>query len=377
MTKAEINLNALTHNLNEIKKHSGNKEIIAVVKANAYGHGIEIVSKHLYKSGVRYFAVSDFAEAEQIRGIVGGDKRDKRDKSEGNILLFGADNPFIEETIKNNYIQTVVSVEHARALCEQSRKFCESYGKSLRCHIKIDTGMTRFGISTPEELSEIMTLPFLKPEGLFTHFSCADSAEPSDVEFTVNQQAKFVELARRYKKECKSKGYNLKLHSQNTGGIFNHSGFGGDMVRAGLALYGYGADSLIQVMSFKSKIAQIRDVPKGTPVSYGRGYVTENDCRLAVIPAGYADGYSRLLSNKGKVLINGKLSPIRGRVCMDYIIVDVTGTGGVKVGDEAEIYSCKNKETTVEHIAEITGTIPYEVTCAVSARVTRQLTVDN
>jgi alanine racemase len=348
-TKAEINLAALTHNLDIIRSNSPNKEVLAVVKANAYGHSSEIVAPHLHSLGVRNFAVSTVNEADSLRKII----------PSGDILILGMTPAlFIESVIMNNYIQTIVSVEHGRELsC-----FAESMNKTIRCHIKIDTGMTRFGISTLDEMQIIMNLRGLEPIAAFTHLSCADSLEDGDVEFTLNQQAKLVEFADKY---------NLPYHSQNSAGIFNHSDFGGNMVRAGISLYGLiGREELRPVMSLKSVVAQVREVAAGVPVSYCRSYVTDCPKRLAVIPAGYADGYSRLLSNRGRVRINGGIAQVCGRVCMDYIIVDVSGID-VKVGDDVLIYGGNCGETSIEHIAGVIGTIPYEVTCAVSARVQR------
>jgi alanine racemase len=333
-TKAEINLNALTHNLNVIRSKCGGKTLYAVVKANAYGHGINIVAPHLHKAGVRHFAVSSVAEADKLSTLI----------PSGDILILGT-TP--SELINPDYIQTVVSLEYAKSLPEKTR-----------CHVKVDTGMTRFGIDSIDskyDLAEIRR--HLKMEAIFTHFSSADSHEVADVEFTVNQQSKIVELSRLY---------NVPHHSQNSAGVFNYEGFDsfdGDMVRVGLALYGYFPE-LRQVMSLKSAIAQVREVGEGVPVSYGRTYVTESPCSLAVVPVGYADGYSRLHSNKGEVVIGGKIAPVRGRVCMDYIIVDVTGIDA-NVGDEVEVYG------DIERIASSIGTIPYEVTCAVSERVPR------
>jgi alanine racemase len=376
MITAEINLNALSHNLEVIKTLSFGKQILAVVKANAYGHGIEIISEHLYKLGVRNFAVSSLIEANKIRDIV----------KSGDILILGiTPTSFIGEVIENNYIQTIVSVEQALSYADYTGKIrCSPLRNNwqtdlptaapIRHHIKIDTGMTRFGISTAEELRSIMEIPGLKPEGLFTHLACADSSNESDREFVINQQTKFAEIARKYKIS-----HGLKCHSQNSAGVLYYSDFEGDMVRAGIALYGYCAPSLPSglylkpVMSVKSMINQIREVGAGVPVSYGRTYITESPSRLAVIPVGYADGYSRLHSNKGKVVINGELAPIRGRVCMDYIIVDVTHIDDVKVGDCVEIYGNSHKEISIEHISESIGTIPYEVTCAVSERVKRMV----
>jgi alanine racemase len=338
-TRAEINLSALTHNLNTIKSLSPGKQIIAVVKANAYGHGIKIVSTHLHSLGVRSFAVSSTAEADEISSLV----------PDSDIIIFGL-TP--QACVKNNYIHTIASVEQARNICRP--------GDPVTVHIKLDTGMSRFGINTLDELHEIMQMPGLNPQALFTHFSCADSSNPEDVQFTINQQSKLVEFAGRY---------NLKYHSQNSAGVVNHGEFGGAMVRAGLALYGY-FPGFRQVMSLKSAVAQIRQVQGGVPVSYSRTYVTKSPCTLAVIPTGYADGYSRLHSNRGRVMINGKAAEVRGRVCMDYIIVDVTGIDDVRVGSEVEIYG------DIEQIAKSIGTIPYEVTCAVSQRVAR-IAVDN
>jgi len=339
-TKAEINLNALTHNLNVIKSLSQGKDVLAVVKANAYGHGIDIVAPHLHKFGVRHFAVSSVDEADTLNELISG----------GDILILGT-TPIscIDRVNKNGYIQAAGSVDYAKSLPKQTRT-----------HIKIDTGMTRFGINTAEELIRIRQ--HLRLEAIFTHFPVADSSEPSDVEFTINQQAKLVELSNAYKFSLVSD--SIPFHSQNSAGVFNHRDFGGCMVRTGLALYGY-FPGLKQVMTLKSQIAQIRQVEAGVPVGYGRSYTTESPCTLAVVPVGYADGYSRLHSNKGRVVIRGEAVPIRGRVCMDYIIVDVTGIDGVQVGDEVQVYG------SISEAAQSIGTIPYEITCAVSSRVER------
>ena len=341
------------------------------MKANAYGHGIKSISACLYRNGVRHFAVFSPEEAEQIRNIV----------PDGDILIFGvspADKNLAERIVSNRFIQTVVSLEQAKALQEQLEKL--NLAEELRCHVKIDTGMSRFGVGSPEELEQILELTQsgkLKCEALFTHFSSADSSEPDDVEFTVNQQYKFAQLIKKY---------NLKSHSQNSAGTLYHRDFGGDFVRTGLALYGFHPDSsadmptLRPVMSLKSVVTQIREVGAGVDVGYNRAFVTDSPKTLAVIPVGYADGYSRLHSSDckgGKFRINGKFAPVCGKVCMDYTIVDVTEIKGVKVGSEAVIYSdCPgysnpSSEINIAQIARSIGTIPYEVTCSVAARVPR------
>jgi alanine racemase len=336
LTRAEINLTALAHNLEVIKSRSAGKPICAVVKANAYGHGLGIIAPRLHKLGVRSFAVSSVSEADELRGYI----------PSGDILILGMTPA---ESVNPDYIQTVASADYAKSL-----------KGNVRVHIKLDTGMSRFGINTSDELGQIMRLPSIKPEAIFTHFPCADSQTEEDIAFTLNQQSKLVESASEY---------NLPYHSQNSAGVLNHSDFGGCMVRVGLALYGYFPE-LSQVMSLKSGIAQIREVGAGVSVSYGRAYVTESPAVLAVIPVGYADGYSRLHSGKGSVVIGGRPAPIRGRVCMDYIIADVTGLGA-RVGDEAEIYGESPDIIGIEHIAREIGTIPYEVTCSVASRVPR------
>jgi alanine racemase len=346
-TRLEISLDALTNNLNVIKSHCPDKDVIAVVKANAYGHGIRIVTSHLRSRGVRRFAVSDMNEAEQISEIAKGCE----------ILVLGQV-PAGQLSMNDNpgVVLAVGNLPYAQQL--------SSSGRMIRCHAEIDSGMSRSGINTADELRELMTLPFLKVEALFTHFSCGDSQASEDREFTVYQRSKIVEFARMF---------SLPYHLQNSGGVFNHASMNGDFaIRPGLALYGYYPDDALRpVMAFKSVITQIREVGAGVPVGYGRSYVTDAPSRLAVIPAGYGDGYSRGLSNRGNVAICGQLAPVRGRVCMEYIIADVSGIAEAEVGVQVELYSCTHRETDIAHIAEMLGTIPYEVTCAVSSRVPR------
>ncbi|MCL2633496.1 MAG: alanine racemase [Oscillospiraceae bacterium] len=354
MTRAEIDLDALSRNISGIRALCPDKEIIAVVKANAYGHGDKLICAELLRLGITKFAVSSVLEAGRISDIV----------PDCDILIFGATpEEMLYESEK--YIQTIVSLEYARRLSG----FAVRSNKTIRCHVKINSGMTRSGIDTLDELHEIMSLPALKPEALFTHFASADSLEEGDVQFTKKQQEKLLSFAEHY---------NLKTHSQNSGGVLYHDDFKTDMVRVGIAMYGLRPNTSIKspitlspVMSFKTAVSQIREVETGIPVSYGRTYTTPQKQVLAVIPVGYADGYSRSHSNKGKVLVGGELAPICGRVCMDQSVIDITGIEGVRVGDEVCVYSDAHKETGIEYIADTLGTIPYEVTCAVSARVPR------
>jgi alanine racemase len=234
---------------------------------------------------------------------------------------------------------------------------------NIRAHVKINTGMNRVGINTETELDEILSLQGLQCEAIYTHFAGADSLDETDIAFTQNQQQKMLSLAA---------GKELKIHSQNSGGVLLHSDFKADYVRAGLILYGLSPDSGTKpVMSLKSVIHQIRTLEAGDFVSYGRTYEAQSRRKAAVIPVGYADGYSRAHSNSGLVAVRNTLCPILGRVCMDQIVIDVTGAEEVKAGDEVLIYSADFKETGIDYIAEKLGTIPYEVVCAVSSRVKR------
>lgn len=355
-TWAEINLDALDSNIAQIKKLIGGKEIMAVVKANAYGHDDKTVCTELSRLGVNYFAVSNIWEAEDLRDIL----------PNANIIVFGyTEEPYIDSIIKHDIIHTVGSVEYAKRLSD----YALAKNAKIRVHIKVNTGMTRIGIDTEEEMDKILAMEGLKCEGAYTHFAVADSLDESDIEYTDRQESKLLSIA-------KNKG--LLIHSQNSGGILYHSDYEGDIVRAGVIMYGYMPNTacevpmkLTPVMSVRSTVCQLKRVPAGTDVSYGRTYTANSEKLLAVIPVGYADGYSRQLSNNGFVGIRGKLAPICGRVCMDQIIVDVTDIEGVTVGDVAEIYSDKFPETTIDNIADKLGTIGYELVCNVGHRVPR------
>lgn len=355
-TWAEISLDALDSNIAEIKKLIGGKEIMAVVKANAYGHDDKTVCTELSRLGVNYFAVSNIWEAEDLRDIL----------PNANIVVFGyTEEPYIDSIIKHDIIHTVGSVEYAKRLSD----YALAKNAKIRVHIKVNTGMTRIGIDTEEEMDKILAMEGLKCEGAYTHFAVADSLDESDIEYTDRQESKLLSIA-------KNKG--LLIHSQNSGGILYHSDYEGDIVRAGVIMYGYMPNTacevpmkLTPVMSVRSTVCQLKRVPAGTDVSYGRTYTAHSEKLLAVIPVGYADGYSRQLSNNGFVGIRGKLAPICGRVCMDQIIVDATDIEGVTVGDIAEIYSDKFPETTIDNIADKLGTIGYELVCNVGHRVPR------
>ncbi|MBO6302446.1 MAG: alanine racemase [Ruminiclostridium sp.] len=355
---AEIDLDNLDHNIELIKQAAGGIPIMAVVKADAYGHSADIIAAELWEKGIKSYAVSNVLEAIDLRKTLGT----------AQIVIFGYCDPeWQQEIIDGGFEQTAASLSHAKMLSG----IAVERGISLKVHVKVNTGMNRVGIDTAEELHEILALPGLDVRGVYTHFSVADSSDPDDVRYTQSQQAKLDAVS----KEARESG--IPVYSRNSGGILYHPQFGGDMVRSGIITYGCMPNTALPVpidikpvMRLRAAVCQIKTVPAGSAVSYGRTYVTDRETTLAVVPVGYADGYSRGLSGKGAVYINGKRAPITGRVCMDQMMVDVTGLD-VKVGDIAELYSDTIDEIKADNIAETLGTIGYELLCLVSKRVPR------
>ena len=355
---AEIDLDSLDGNIAEIKKAAGGKPVMAVVKADAYGHSADIIAKELWTQGIKSYAVSNVLEAIDLRKTL----------PDAQIVIFGYCDPeWQPEIAQGGFEQTAAGTAHAKMLSE----YALAHGTKIKVHIKVNTGMNRVGIDTAEEMHGILSMPGLDVRGVYTHFAAADSSDPSDIGYTNEQQEKLNEVAA----EAREKG--IPVYSRNSGGILYHPGLGGDMVRSGIITYGCMPNTALAVpinikpvMRLRAAVCQLKTVPAGTAVSYGRTFVTDRETVLAVIPAGYADGYSRGLSNKGAVYINGRRAPIAGRVCMDQMMVDVTGLD-VEVGDTAELYSDTIDEIKVDSIADMLGTIGYELLCLVSKRVPR------
>ena len=355
---AEIDLDALENNISLIKGAAGGKPIMAVVKADAYGHCAEIVCSKLWECGVKSYAVSNILEALDVR----------RTLPEAQIVIFGYCDPeWQQEILENGLEQTAASLDAAAAISE----FGVKHNTKMKVHIKVNTGMNRVGIDTGEELIRIMNMRGLDICGVYTHFSCADSLDPQDAQFTRDQQRKLMEIA------APAAARGIPIYSQNSAGMLYHGEFSGDMIRSGIITYGCKPNTAVGVplaikpiMRLRARVCQVKTVPEGQPISYSRTYVTKKRSVIAVIPAGYADGYSRALSNNGVVYINGQRAPIVGRVCMDQMMADVTGLD-VKPGDIAELYSDTIEEISVDSIADRLGTIGYELLCLVSKRVPR------
>ncbi|MBU4128536.1 alanine racemase [bacterium] len=363
-TWAEIDLAALIHNFKEIRKKVGpDVGVMAIVKAQGYGHGMVQVSRPLEKEGVNYFGVTSPTEAFLLR----------KEGIESPILILGPTLlEKIEKIIKKNITQTICTKEMALALQGE----CKRFKKRLKVHIEVDTGMGRTGVPHQRALKlikEIIKIPELVVEGIFTHFSTADEEDKS---FTKEQIKKFKEILEKLEKEK----INIPLkHAANSAGILGFPESYFNMVRPGLALYGIYPSRYVSrsldlhpVMSLKSKVIYLKRVKKGATISYGKTYVTNKNTTIAILPIGYEDGYNRLLSNKGEVIIRGKRVRIAGRVCMDQTIIDVGEVPDVKVGDEAVLIGKQGGErVSVEEIAEKVNTVPHEVVCRIAGRVPR------
>lgn len=366
-TWVEINLDNLRHNIMEIKQIiSSATRLCAIVKADAYGHGAVEVAKEALECGASYLGVALLDEAIQLResGIT----------SPILILGFTPENQF-DKILEYNITQTVYNFKSGAMLSDCALK----QNKKAKVHIKVDTGMSRIGFCpeacTTDEFRNLFSLQGLEIEGIFTHFARADERDRS---FTNEQFQIFTEIVKTIEENV----YKIPIkHVANSAGVLQYPETRLDMVRPGIILYGlYPSDeidknliSLKPVMSFKTRVSNVKVLPKGKPISYGGTYITQRQSIIATLPVGYADGYSRLLSSKAHVLIKGQRAPVVGRVCMDQCMVDVTDIqGNVSIGDEVVLWGDDgNERISVEEIAKLIGTINYEVVCGISKRVPR------
>lgn len=364
---AEIDLSALAHNVRGIRRiTSPRAKVMAIVKANGYGHGAVEVAGVALANGADRLGIAILSEGVALRKAGFGVP----------ILILGYTPPEqAVDVVKYNLTQTVFSYELAEALswaAVQQRK-------TAKVHIKVDTGMGRIGLVTRErdtvtEILRIAKLPNLELEGMYTHFAVSDC---QDKTYTWEQFNQFRELSR----ELEKKGLHIPLkHVANSGAIIELSQTHLDLVRPGIILYGLYPSNEVDkkrldlrpAMSLKARIAMVKTVPPGTSISYGCTFTTQQKEVIASLPLGYADGYTRLLSNKAEVLINGQRAPLVGRVCMDQCMVKVTHIPDVQPGDEAVLFGQQaGAKLPVEELAEKIGTINYEVVCMVSARVPR------
>ncbi len=362
-TYASVDISAIEHNLSEVKSKL-NKDVLslAIVKADAYGHGAVGVALAITDK-VDYFGIAELNEAVELREA-GVDKP---------ILVLSYTSPYLYETlILNELTQTIFNYDDAVELSKAAVRL----NKIARVHIAVDTGMSRIGFfcnaESVEVVKRINDLPNIYIEGIFSHYACADCEDRSTTE-------RQTQIFKDFIKALETRGINIPIkHLCNSAGILTCDEMF-NMVRIGIILYGLypsefinnGAVSLRPAMKIVSHVIHVKEIPAGSGVSYGHTYFTDKTTRIATICIGYADGYSRSLSNKGRVLINGEYAPVIGRVCMDQLMVDVSHLSNVSVGDEVVILGKDgDMEITAEELADLTGTINYEVVCQFQKRVT-------
>ncbi|MDD5005285.1 MAG: alanine racemase [Candidatus Omnitrophica bacterium] len=361
-THVEINLSNIEYNFNQVKRLVGSKtKILAVLKADAYGHGAVKVAQRLQSCGVESIGVATIPEAIELRN----------NKINASILLLTVSFPHeFSALIKYRITPTIADIDTAILLNKKLRQL----GKKLPVHIKIDTGMGRIGVWHKDSMGFIKSLSKLKNlvlEGIYTHFSSADE----DDVFTNLQIASFEKLV----DDLEKAGIFIPLrHAANSIAVIRHKHSYLNLVRPGLMIYGLYSDikskkfiKLKPVLSFKTKVTYLKDVPAGRSISYGRTFVTQKDTKIATLPVGYADGYNRLLSNRSEVLVKGRRCPVVGRICMDHTMADVS-KADARTGDEVILIGRQGKlEISAEEIAHLCSTISYEVVCWISKRVPR------
>ena len=368
---AEINLDHIAHNIGLLRKQIGPATgIMAVVKADGYGHGARRVADTAIEAGASSLAVAFVDEAVDLRKA--GIKTP--------ILILGYTDPSLfKKLIEYSLTPTIFGLDTAEQLSRQAQEL----NIVLPVHIKVDTGMGRVGLLPEEALEVISRIAILKGlslEGIFTHLA---SAEDNDFTYTTEQLLLFNRIIDSFQE----RGISFSLvHAANSAAALNHPSSRFNMIRLGLSMYGYYPafemrdiePKLKPSLSFKSRVILVKKVQAGKAISYGCTYHTSRESLIATVPVGYADGYSRLLSNKGQVLIRGCRVPVVGTICMDQLMVDVTDVPGVRLGDEVILYGKQGQEEIkVEEAAELVGTINYELLCAVSKRVPRYYFKDN
>lgn len=365
--KALISLDAVEYNFQQMKKNikEGTK-IIAVIKADAYGHGAVPIAKMIQEYDYIWgFATATAQEALQL----------KRAGITKPVLVIGL--------VFEEYYEILAENEIRMAVCdlETARKFAEAgkkAGKTVHIHIAVDTGMTRIGYADNEESARevllVSKLENLEIEGLFTHFARADEYDRTPAMVQLKRYLHFGELLEKV-------GVSIPVHHcSNSAGIIRVPEANLNAVRAGITIYGIYPSEEVErdivdlkpVMELKSHISYVKEVQPGTEVSYGGTYVTDRMTKMATVPVGYADGYPRALSGKGWVLVHGKKAPICGRVCMDQFMIDVTDIGDVKMGDEVTLLGKDGEETiTADTLGDLSGRFSYELICDINKRVPR------
>jgi len=362
----EVDLDALAHNMREIRRLAKKDALVtAVIKADGYGHGATKIAQTLLENGADRFAVAVLDEGIELREA----------GFEVPILILGfTDKERAEEIVSYDLEQAVYSWELAEAISKEAVK----QNKTAKIHIKVDTGMGRIGLRPDKDsvqlIKKISKLPNIAIEGIFTHFAVADTLDKT---YTEGQYERFTWICGELERE------NVKInvkHCGNSAAIIDLPNMHLNMVRAGIILYGLKPSDevmldkieLKQVMSLKVRITHVKEIEAGQSVSYGRRFIAEKKSKIASLPVGYADGYTRMLSGKAEALVKGRRVPVVGRICMDQCMIDVTGIEDVKVGDEVVLFGKQGEGFIhIDELAEKLDTINYEIVCMISRRVPR------
>lgn len=361
----EIDLDAIGENMRTFRSYlPAETKIMAVVKADAYGHGAFQVADKALREGADWLAVALLDEALELR---------EKGITAPILVLSSFPARGITWALQQDIAMTVYQIE----LLEEIIRQAEAAGKKARIHIKLDTGMGRIGIRQKEKLREFAArchTKWIEVEGVFTHFATADEADRT---YTMEQMARYEEMVACLEEENISPAL---LYTNNSAAAMFYPHKSRHIIRLGISLYGQYPSSYMKTtgmklrpaFQWKARLSHVKQVPAGTKISYGSTHITEKDAVIATIPVGYADGYNRQLSNRGEVLVHGQRAPIVGRVCMDQFMVDVTGIENAAVGDKAVLIGCQgDEEITADEMAEWLSTINYEITCMVSRRVPR------
>ncbi len=362
---AEININNIKRNIQSVRDIVGkDTKIMAVIKSDGYGHGAVMCAESI-KDVADSYAVATIEEAVELRD----------NNVSGEILILGYTfSDRYEDAIKNNISMTVFDFVSAKKISETAVKL----NKTAILHIAVDTGMGRIGFipndKSADEIVKIAGLPMIRIEGIFSHFATSDE---KNKEYSTRQLERFnLFLAKLTEKNV----HINTVHIDNSAAITELPQSHFDMVRMGIILYGlYPSNEvdkskikLYPAMEFKASVINLKTIEKGECVSYGCHFVAPKETRVATVSVGYADGYPRLLSNKGRVIINGKYAPVIGNVCMDQFMVDVTEIDNIEIGEEVILMgNSKDAEVTADEIAALAGTINYEIICGISKRVPR------
>lgn len=372
-TWVDISLDAIEYNFRKIKKHVGNSKVMAVVKADAYGHGDRMTAPFLEDAGADWFGVSNMGEALGIResGVTKP------------ILIFGnTPAECVPELAAWNITQTVYSLNYAKELSAEAQRL----GVTLEVHLKFDTGMGRIGFVCSEdefetalsEAREAAKLPNIKVTGAFTHFASADEPDEDGVAYTKLQFSRFCRICDALEKSGTEIGIR---HCCNSAAVLCYPEMHLDMVRPGVILYGLYPSSRPEVtsciklrpaMELRTVVTMTKEFEKGGCISYGRRFTAPEDMRIASTAIGYADGYHRLLTNKGRMIIRGKYAPVVGSVCMDQTMLDISSVPEAREGDIVTVFGRDGEAfVSADEVAALAGTINYEIICAVSRRVPR------